>query len=54
MVTVEQTIKAMDEAGIRIKSEKCQIAKPEDTEWLGYKLSKGGIKPVEEKVEVMT
>ena len=50
MVTVEETIKAMDEAGRLLKIEKCNIAKP-DTEWLGYKLSKGGIQPVEGKVQ---
>ena len=38
MVTVEETINAMDEAGIRLKIGKCKIAKP-DTEWLGYKMS---------------
>ena len=53
MLTVAETIKAMDEAGIRLKVEKCKIAKP-DTEWRGYKLSKEVIEPVEEKVQAIT
>ena len=35
---IEDTIKALDNAGIRLKLEKCHIAKTE-TEWLGIKLS---------------
>ena len=53
MVTVEETIKATVEAGIRLKIEKCKIANL-DTEWLGYKLSKRGIKPVEDKGQEIT
>ena len=53
MVTVEETFNSMDVAGIRLKIENCKIAKP-DTEWLGYKLSKGGNKPVEENVQAIT
>ena len=43
----------MDEAKVRLKLEKCQIAK-KNTEWLGYKLSEEGIKPIEEKVQAIT
>ena len=50
MVTVEERTKAMNEAGIRLKIEICKIAKP-DT---GYKLSKCGIKPVEQNVQAIT
>ena len=32
MKTVEEAIRAVDEAGIRLKLKKCKVAKPE-TEW---------------------
>ena len=50
---VEETIKVLDEAGVRLKIEKCMIAKRE-TEWLGYILSAEGIKPINEKVQAIT
>ena len=53
MKTVEATIKELDETGIRLKSEKCQIAKSE-TEWLGYTLSAKVIKPTDKKVQAIT
>ena len=53
MKTVEEAIRAMDEAGIRLKLEKCKVAKAE-TECLGYNLSAAGMKPVDEKVQAIT
>ena len=50
---VEDTTKALDNAGIRLKLEKSNIAKTE-TEWLGFKLSGEGIKPIDEKVQAIT
>ena len=37
MKKVEEVLTVIDQAGIRLKIEKCKIAKRE-TEWLGYKL----------------
>ena len=48
----EGTIKALDNAGIRIKLEKCNIEKTE-TEWLGFKFSGEGMKPNNEKVQAI-
>ena len=48
MTEVENVVKALDEAGFRVKLEKCQIANG-NTELLCYKLSAEGIKPIEEK-----
>ena len=50
---VEDVIKVLDEPKVRLKLEKCQIAK-KNTEWLGYKPSEEGIKPIEEKVQAIT
>ena len=47
---VEDVIKVLDEAKVRLKLEKRQIAK-KNTELLGYKLSEEGLKPIEEKVQ---
>ena len=46
-------MKALDNAVIRLKLEKSNIAKTE-TEWLGFKLSGEGIKPIDEKVQAIT
>ena len=50
---VEETIKTLDEAGIRLKPEKFNLA-GNKTEWLGYIMSAEGIKPIEEKVQAIT
>ena len=52
MKKVEEVIQELNKAGIRRKIEKCKLAQKE-TEWLGYKLSAAGIKPVEEKVQAI-
>ena len=49
MTQVDAVVKVIDEAGVRLKLEKCQIAK-RDTERLGNTLSAEGIKPI--KVQV--
>ena len=53
MKIVETTMQAMDDAGIRLKAEKCQIAKS-NTEWLEYQLSAEEIKPVDDKFQAIT
>ena len=47
---VEKVMKILDEAGIRLKEEKCQIAQSE-TECLGYKLMATGVKPIDSKIQ---
>ena len=46
-------LKILDEAGIRLKLEKCKIAQTK-TEWLGYKLSEKGVKPIDEKIQAIS
>ena len=53
IVTKGDHKKKMDEAGIRLKAGKCQIAKSE-TEWLAYILSADGIKLVDKQIGVLT
>ena len=50
---MENVVKVLDKAWVRLKLQKCEIAK-RNTEWLGYKLSEEGINPVEEKVQAIT
>ena len=50
---VEEVMKTLDEAGIRLKSEKCKIAQRK-TEWLGYYLSASGVKPIDEKIQAIS
>ena len=45
MDKIEEVLKILDEAGIRLKLEKCKIAQTK-TEWLGYKQSEKGVKPI--------
>ena len=47
---VEEVLGTLDEAGIRLNLEKCQVGKTE-TEWPGFQLSKSGIKPVNSKIQ---
>ena len=46
-------MKKLDNANIRLKWEKCKFA-AEEIEWLGYKLSQTGIKPINSKVQATT
>ena len=50
---VKQVLKRVDNANIRLKWEKCKFA-VEDIDWLGYKLSQTGIKPINSKVQAIT
>ena len=50
---VKQVLKRLDNANVRLKWEKCKFAE-EEIEWLGYKLSQTGIKPVNSKVQAIT
>ena len=45
---VREVMKILDEANIQLKAEKCVIAKY-CIEWLGYRLSKTGISPINAK-----
>ena len=47
MEKVEEVLTILDEAGIRLKLEKCKKAQTK-TEWLGFKLSESGVKPIDE------
>ena len=47
MEKVEEVLTILDEAGIRLKLEKCKIAKTK-TKWLGFKLSERGVKTIDE------
>ena len=48
---VENVMKILDESGIRLKEETCQIEQSE-TEWLGYNLTATGLEPIDNKIEV--
>ena len=50
---VKQVLNRLDNANIQLKWEKCKFA-AEETDWLGYKLSQTGIKPINSKVQAMT
>ena len=47
---VKEVIKSMDEANLQLRAEKCMIAH-ESIEWLGYKLSRTGISPINAKAQ---
>ena len=47
---VREVLKILDEANLQLKAEKCIIAQ-ESIEWLGYKLTRTGISPVNAKVQ---
>ena len=51
--TVKQVLRKLDNANIRLKWEKCKFA-AEEINWLGYKLSQTGIKPINSKVQAIT
>ena len=50
---VEEVIRVLDKAGVRLKIEKCKLAQKE-TKWLGYKVSAAGIRPIEENIQAIT
>ena len=50
---VKQVLKRLGNANVRLKREKCKFAE-EEIEWLGYKLSQTGIKPINSKVQALT
>ena len=39
-------MKLLDEAGVRLKLEKCRIDQ-RNTHWLGYQITENAVKPVE-------
>ena len=47
---VREVMKILDEANLQLKAEKCVIAKT-SIEWLGYKLSRTGISPINTKAQ---
>ena len=47
---VQEVIRTLDKVGFRLKAEKCQVAKHE-IDWLGYKFSEKGIKPINSKIQ---
>ena len=47
---LEEVLKRLDGAGLSIALDKCLFAK-ESIDYLGYKVSKNGIKPLERKIE---
>ena len=47
----KQVLKRLDNANVTLKREKCKFAE-EEIEWLGYKLSQTGIKPINSKVQI--
>ena len=49
---VRQVLKRLDNANVRLKWEKCKFAE-EEVDWLGYKLSQTGIKPINSKVQAI-
>ena len=46
---MEKVEEVIDEAGIRLKLERCKMAQTK-TKWLGYRLSESGVKPIDEKI----
>ena len=53
MTKVEEVVKTLHEAGIRLKLEKCKIAQKK-TAWLGYTLSESGVEPLDEKIQTIS
>ena len=47
---VREVMKILDEANLQLKAEKCIIAQ-ESIEWLGYKLTRTGLSPVNAKAQ---
>ena len=53
MKKMEEVLTILDEAGITLKLEKRKIAQTK-TEWLRFKLSKSGVKPIDEQIQAIT
>ena len=45
---VKEVMRVLDDANLQLKAGKCTIAQ-ESIEWLGYKLSRTGISPINTK-----
>ena len=50
---VREILKTLDNAELQLKAGKCKIAQSE-IEWLGFKMTKDGISPVNTKVQAIT
>ena len=50
---VREVMKVLDEANLQLKAKKCVLAQ-DSIEWLGYKLTKTGISPVNAKSQKLT
>ena len=48
MNKVREVLKILDDANLQLKAEKCVVAQ-ESIEWLGFKLTRTGISPVNAK-----
>ena len=48
---MREVLKIFDEANLLRKDEECKIAQ-ESVEWLGYELTRTGISPINEKLNV--
>ena len=53
MKKVEEVLRTVKEAGIRLKLKKSEFAQT-STEWLGFILLEEGIRPIEEKIQALT
>ena len=52
MKTLEEVLKRLEAAGVRLKEEKCAFLLP-DMEYLGHKISRKGLQPTQEKIRVI-
>lgn len=50
--TLEEVLKRLEAAGVRLKEEKCAFLLPE-VEYLGHKISRKGLQPTQEKVRAI-
>ena len=50
---LDQVLQILESAGMRLRKDKCMFAMPE-VEYLGYKITKEGLKPSENKVKAIT
>ena len=51
--TLEEVLKRLEKAGMRLKKSKCKFLMTE-IEYLGHKISKEGLKPTQLKVQAIT
>ena len=52
LVNLEEVLKRLEDAGLRLKKEKCSFLMPE-VEYLGHKISREGLQPTETKVRAV-